>query len=155
MFHQKYWLFARFWMHLAEQEGSIHILAFLPLFTDVPNRGGATQNTAEVGILPCGVKQGNEQPNGWTEQGVDTSVRLSVAEKRVRFILHLSWDRQWKGENKPHTIYFLSWYCTDCGTYGYFISLKRYIYKSKFKSNLFWTWSCIFWFWKEKKTWIF
>lgn len=68
-------------MHLAQQQGSIHILACSLLSTDIHNGGGTTQNTAEVRILPYGVRRGNEQPYGSTGQGMNTSVCISVSEK--------------------------------------------------------------------------
>lgn len=45
-------LFAGDWMHLGQQQGSIHILACSLWFLTVHNGGGMTQNTAEVRILP-------------------------------------------------------------------------------------------------------
>lgn len=72
---------ARVWMHLVQQQGSIHILACSLLFTDVHNGGGMTQNTAEVTISPYGVGQGSEQPYGSTGQGWNTSVCVFLGEK--------------------------------------------------------------------------
>lgn len=74
-------LFARVWMHLAQQQGSIHILACSLWFITVHNGGGTTLNTAEVRILPYGVRRENEQPYGSTGQGLNTSVRVSASEK--------------------------------------------------------------------------
>lgn len=68
-------------MHLATQQGSIHILACSLWFITVHNGGGTTQNTAEDRILPYGVRRGNEQPYGSTGQGLNTSVCIPAREK--------------------------------------------------------------------------
>ena len=52
------------WLHLARQQGGIHIIACSPWFIMVHDGGGTTQNTAEVRILPYGSRRGNEQPYG-------------------------------------------------------------------------------------------
>lgn len=67
-------LFARAWIHLAQQQGSIWILACSLWFITVHNGRGTTQNTAEVRVLPYGVRRGNEQPYGSTGQGLNTGL---------------------------------------------------------------------------------